>query len=111
MDKNEVLTQLVDQAACCINMLSPADLSEAQQLEEVLDRISEAVGELGQKLGLQGDQRFHLHRILPPFTSYDDDDRGHNGENDAGDQAQQADSAQPSSPLLVPPASPALAIG
>jgi len=49
MDKNEVLTQLVDQAACCINMLSPADLSEAQQLEEVLNRISEAVGELGQK--------------------------------------------------------------
>ncbi|UCD52938.1 MAG: chemotaxis protein CheA [Phycisphaerales bacterium] len=48
MDKSEVLTQLVDQAACCINMLSPADLSEAQQLEEVLSRISEAVGELGQ---------------------------------------------------------------
>jgi two-component system, chemotaxis family, sensor kinase CheA len=72
MDKNEVLTQLVDQAACCINMLSAADLSEAQQLEEVLCRITEAVGQLGQEPkelraqleGTTSDATGMLHKIL-----------------------------------------------
>lgn len=72
MDKSDVLAQLVDQAACCINMLSPADLSDAQQLEEVLSRIGEAVGELGPKPGelrtqLEGtasDAAGVLHKIL-----------------------------------------------
>jgi len=51
MDKSDVLAQLVDQAACCINMLSPTDLSDAQKLAEVLSRIGEAVGELCPKPG------------------------------------------------------------
>lgn len=36
MEYETQLTQLVEQAACCINMLSPADLSDAQQLQDVL---------------------------------------------------------------------------
>ena len=49
MDKNDVLTQLVDQAACCVNMLAPTDLSDAEQLETVLSQITSAVEELGQE--------------------------------------------------------------
>jgi len=72
MDKSDVLIQLVDQAACCINMLSPADLSEAQQLEEVLNRIGEAVGQLvhrpeqvrTQLEGTTSDAVAILHKIL-----------------------------------------------
>ncbi len=44
-----MLPQLVEQAACCINMLSPADLSEAQDLQWILDQIDAVVSELGQR--------------------------------------------------------------
>jgi two-component system, chemotaxis family, sensor kinase CheA len=72
MDNSDMLTQLVDQAACCINMLSATDLSEAQQLEKVLCQISEAVGQLGQKPeelraqleGATSDAAGMLHKIL-----------------------------------------------
>ncbi len=49
MSKNEKLTQLVEQAACCINMLSPGDLSEARDLQGVLEKISALLGNLGPK--------------------------------------------------------------
>ena len=43
MSKSEKLTQLVEQAACCINMLSPTDLSDAQQLEDLFSQILRAI--------------------------------------------------------------------
>ncbi len=46
MGKNDTLIQLVEQAACCVNMLGPSDLSDAQQLGEILGRIDEVVHEL-----------------------------------------------------------------
>jgi two-component system chemotaxis sensor kinase CheA len=48
MEYETQLTQLVEQAACCINMLSPADLSDAQQLQDVLRQIEEVAGQLDQ---------------------------------------------------------------
>lgn len=51
MNKNDTLVQLVEQAACCINMLGPSDLSDAQQLEEILSRIEQVVGELDRESG------------------------------------------------------------
>jgi len=51
INNDEILTQLVEQAACCVNMLSPTDLSDAQQLEDVLSQIGCAVGKLGKKHG------------------------------------------------------------
>lgn len=51
MNKGDVLTQLVDQAACCINMLSPTDLSEAQQLAEIFNQIGKVVREYGRGPG------------------------------------------------------------
>ncbi|MBN1362380.1 MAG: chemotaxis protein CheA [Sedimentisphaerales bacterium] len=47
MSQNKALAELVEQAACCINMLSPADLSEAQDLQGILEKIGSVVGELG----------------------------------------------------------------
>jgi len=72
MDKSDVLNQLVDQAACCINMLSPADLSDAPKLEEVLKQIGQTVAELGQQPqelrsqleGAAGEAAEMLHQIL-----------------------------------------------
>ncbi len=49
MSKSETLTELVEQAACCINMLSPGDLSEAQDLQGILEKIGALVGELAPK--------------------------------------------------------------
>lgn len=48
MNQNETLAQLVEQAACCINMLSPGDMSEAQDLQGTFDKIEALIGELGQ---------------------------------------------------------------
>jgi two-component system chemotaxis sensor kinase CheA len=48
MEHETKLTQLVEQAACCINMLSPNDLSDAQQLQDVLRQIDEIAGRLDQ---------------------------------------------------------------
>ncbi len=72
MDKSDVLNQLVDQAACCINMLSPADLSDAPKLEEVLRQISQTLTELGQPskelqeqlVGATTEATEMLHQIL-----------------------------------------------
>ncbi len=72
MNNNEMLTQLVEQAACCVNMLSADDLSDAQQLEDVLSQISRTVGQLGEKYGplqtqLEGaisDAAGTMHQIL-----------------------------------------------
>ena len=46
MSKNETLTQLVEQAACSINMLSPNDMSDAQGLQGILDQIGTLLAEL-----------------------------------------------------------------
>lgn len=46
MNQNDMLIQLVEQAACCVNMLGPSDLSDARQLEEILGRIDRTVHEL-----------------------------------------------------------------
>jgi len=48
MENNGRLDQLVEQAACCFNMLSPTDLSDVQQLQDVLRRIAEIAGGLDQ---------------------------------------------------------------
>jgi two-component system chemotaxis sensor kinase CheA len=39
--KGQELACLVEQAACCVNMLSPSDISEAPKLHEVLSRIAQ----------------------------------------------------------------------
>jgi len=72
MDNTNVLSQLVDQAACSINMLDAADLSDAQQLETILGQISAAVAELGQApgefqttlAGTASEAAATLHRII-----------------------------------------------
>jgi len=72
MDKSDILTQLVDQAACCINLLNPTDLSDAKQLEKVLGQIGEVVGELvpgsgelrTQLEGTASDAAGMLHKII-----------------------------------------------
>ena len=72
MSKSEKLTQLVEQAASCVNMLSPTDLSDARKLEDLLKQISQTVGQLGQEPGglyakLEGtasDAAGMLHEIL-----------------------------------------------
>ncbi len=43
------LAQLVEQAACCINMLSPTDLSDGRQLEDVLRQIGQIARQLDQR--------------------------------------------------------------
>ncbi len=48
MENNTKLTELVEQAACCVNMLSPSDLSDGQTLQKILDQIGEAAGRLDQ---------------------------------------------------------------
>lgn len=46
MENDTRLIQLVEQAACCFNMLSPTDLSDVQQLQDLFRQISEAAGQL-----------------------------------------------------------------
>jgi len=46
MENDAMLAQLVEQAACCFNMLSPTDLSDVQQLQNVLRQIGEVAGGL-----------------------------------------------------------------
>lgn len=48
MENETQLIQLVEQAACCCNMLSPTDLSDAEQLQGVLQQIGEVVSGLDQ---------------------------------------------------------------
>lgn len=48
MENDNKLTQLVEQAACCFNMLSPADPSDVQALQEILRQIGDAAGSLDQ---------------------------------------------------------------
>jgi two-component system chemotaxis sensor kinase CheA len=66
------LNQLIEQAACCFNMLTPADLSDAQAMEDILRQISNAVagmcgesGDLRQRLeGATTEASGTLHQIL-----------------------------------------------
>jgi two-component system chemotaxis sensor kinase CheA len=76
MSQTETLTQLVEQAACCINMLSPGDLSEAQDLQGILDQIGaladaldpKGEGVRGQVEGATSDAVQALSRILKQET-------------------------------------------
>lgn len=43
MQKSDKLTELIEQAACGINMLSPTDLSEAESLQKILDQVDESI--------------------------------------------------------------------
>lgn len=47
MQSSEKLTRLMDRAACCVNMLSPTDLSDAGDLQAVFTQIEQAISELG----------------------------------------------------------------
>ena len=47
MQSSETLTRLMDRAACCVNMLSPTDLSDAGDLQAVFTQIEQAISELG----------------------------------------------------------------
>jgi two-component system, chemotaxis family, sensor kinase CheA len=44
MENSNTLTQLIEQAACCFNTLSPTDPSDTQKLRDVLREIHDAVG-------------------------------------------------------------------
>lgn len=46
MENIDKLTELIEQAACSINMLSPTDLPEVESLQTILDQISQAVSEI-----------------------------------------------------------------
>lgn len=46
MQDSDKLTRLMDQAACCVNMLSPSDLSEAGNLKQLLEQIDQAMSEI-----------------------------------------------------------------
>ena len=46
MKVDDTLSQLVEQAACCFNMISPGDSSDVQALETILRRINETVAAL-----------------------------------------------------------------
>ncbi len=46
MEENGKLAQLVNQAACCITMLNPTNVSDAEELQEVLRRIGAVAGDL-----------------------------------------------------------------
>jgi len=41
MGNDSKLNQLIEQAACCFNMLSPSDLSDVRQLQDVLRQVAE----------------------------------------------------------------------
>jgi HPt (histidine-containing phosphotransfer) domain-containing protein len=46
METDNKLNELVEQAACCVTMLNPTDLSDVQALQEVLRQIGAAAGSL-----------------------------------------------------------------
>ena len=46
MKTDNTLSQLIEQAACCFNMLTPADPSDAQTLQTILGRIGDVAGQM-----------------------------------------------------------------
>jgi two-component system chemotaxis sensor kinase CheA len=72
MENDTRLIQLVEQAACCFTMLNPTDLSDVQQLQDVLGQIVEAVAGLdpcpadlrAQLQGKTGETVQTLQRVL-----------------------------------------------
>ncbi|MHC4526911.1 MAG: chemotaxis protein CheA [Planctomycetota bacterium] len=72
MQNSDKLTELVEQASLSINMVSPADLSEVENLQAILDQIKQTVGEMGdgpvelleQAKGTSADAAVHLEGIL-----------------------------------------------
>jgi two-component system chemotaxis sensor kinase CheA len=54
MENGDTLTHLAEQAACCFNTLSPADRSDAQELQDVLRQIRAVAGAMkGEPVDLQ----------------------------------------------------------
>jgi two-component system chemotaxis sensor kinase CheA len=47
MESIDKLTELIEQAACSINMLNPTDLPEIESLQKILDQINQAIDEIG----------------------------------------------------------------
>ena len=45
MQNNEKLTELIEQASLAINTLSPADISEVENLQKILDQINQSIAE------------------------------------------------------------------
>ena len=45
MQNNEKLTGLIEQASLAINTLSPADISEVENLQKILDQINQSITE------------------------------------------------------------------
>jgi len=48
MHENNKLIELIEQAACSTNMLSPTDFSELDKLQKILDEINENIAEISQ---------------------------------------------------------------
>ena len=48
MQENNKLIELIEQAACSTNMLSPTDFSELDKLQKILDAINENIAEISQ---------------------------------------------------------------
>jgi len=46
MQDNNKLIELIEQAACSTNMLSPTDFSELDKLQTILDEINENIAEI-----------------------------------------------------------------
>ena len=46
MQDNDKLIGLIEQVACGVNMLNPTDLSEVENLQKILDQLSEAIAEI-----------------------------------------------------------------
>jgi two-component system chemotaxis sensor kinase CheA len=66
------LTELVEQASLAVNMVSPADLSEVEKLQAILDQIQQAIGQISdgpaqlleQAKGTSGDAATQIEKIL-----------------------------------------------
>ena len=48
MQNSDKLTELIEQAACGINMLSPTDLSEVESLQKILDQVNQSIAGISQ---------------------------------------------------------------
>jgi two-component system chemotaxis sensor kinase CheA len=72
MQNSDKLAELVEQASLAINMVSPADLSEIDNLQTILDQIQQVISEMSdgpaelleQAKGTSGDAAAQLEKIL-----------------------------------------------
>jgi two-component system chemotaxis sensor kinase CheA len=72
MRNSDKLTELVEQASLAVNMVSPADLSEVEKLQAILDQIQQTIGQISdgpaqlleQAKGTSGDAATQIEKIL-----------------------------------------------